>query len=166
MPDTAIDFDDLIQGRYRENLGQTIGDCVVWRRDGFASYQLAVVVDDALDSVTRIVRGADLLDNTPRQLLIRARLNERARADEEAPTIEYAHLPVIAESGGAKLSKHTKATAIDSRFAHQNIATVLDLLGFGLRPQLSAVEMLEWATQHWRIDAVPSGRRIGTFESI
>ena len=95
-PRGEIAFEDLIQGRYAEQLAETTGDFVVYRRDAITAYQLAVVVDDDAIGVTRVVRGADLLDNTPRQLYLIERL--------ELATPGYAHIPVITEASGAKLA--------------------------------------------------------------
>ena len=106
-------FEDRVQGRYSQQVAAAIGDYVVWRRDDIASYQLAVVVDDALMGVTHIVRGADLLDNTPRQLHLGACLGKAKPS--------YAHVPIVAEASGVKLSKHNAATAIDDRAARYNI---------------------------------------------
>ena len=162
VADAPITFQDRLQGQYAENLGRSVGDFIVWRRDGFASYQLAVVVDDALDRVTHIVRGADLIDNTPRQMVIRERLSN----DRPVVHPEYLHLPVIAEAGGIKLSKHNAATAIDVRFARMNLTTVLDLLGHSPPARLTTAEMLDWAVAEWRVDRVPPQREIDGYISI
>ncbi len=141
-----VGFVDRIQGPYAEDLAETVGDFAVWRRDGLASYQLAVVADDANLGITHIVRGADLLDNTPRQRYLAELLGF-------APA-SYAHVPVVAEASGVKLSKHNRATAIDDRASRQNVAAALCLLGLD-PPPASAPEMLDWAHRHWRIDNVP-----------
>ena len=139
-------FEDRVQGRYAQQVAAAIGDYVVWRRDDIASYQLAVVVDDALMGVTHIVRGADLLDNTPRQLHLGACLGKAKPS--------YAHVPIVAEASGVKLSKHNAATAIDDRAARYNIRNVLALLGLDPPPG-DIAEMLAWAVQRWRIDRLP-----------
>ena len=137
---------DRVQGRCRE-APDTAGDFVVWRRDGIASYPLTVVVDDAAMGVTDIVRGADLLDTTPNQLRLMAHLGTTPP--------RYAHIPVIAEASGVKLSKHNAATAIDTRFARQNIASALCLLG--LPPPTGDIgEMLAWAQARWRCERLPA----------
>ena len=134
-------FEDLVQGRYVQDLVASGGDFIVWRRDGLASYPLTVVVDDADMGITHVVRGADLLDNTPRQLFLMACLGLSPPA--------YAHLPVIAEASGVKLSKHNRATAIDDHAAPFNLAVVLGLLG--LEPPLGDVHaMLAWAVPRWK----------------
>ena len=142
----SVTFTDRVQGRCPE-APEAVGDFVVWRRDGIASYPLAVVVDDAAMGVTDIVRGADLLDTTPNQLRLMARLGT-------VPP-RYAHIPVIAEASGVKLSKHTAATAIDTRFARRNIAWALDLLGLS-PPTGDVAAMLAWAQARWRTEKLPA----------
>lgn len=138
-------FDDLVQGRYEQDLMRTSGDFVIWRRDGLASYPLAVVVDDARMGITHVLRGADLLENTPRQRYLAACLG--------LPVPVHGHLPVVAEASGVKLSKHTQATAIDNRNARHNMAAVLDLLG--LEPPHRDIDaMLAWAQARWDIKRV------------
>ena len=154
---TPIAFEDRIQGSYDENLATTTGDFVVWRRDGFASYQLAVVVDDDAMHINAVVRGADLLDNTPRQLHLLQRLGW--------PTPDYAHVPIVVEATGIKLSKHNAATAIDDRAARHNVATVLGLLGFD--PPWDQVDaMLDWVRRRWDIASLPSQPTIRGFTAL
>ena len=157
VPVAPIAFEDRIQGICSEKLATTTGDFVVWRRDGFASYQLAVVIDDDAMDVNAVVRGADLLDNTPRQLYLLQRLGR--------PAPYYAHVPVVVETTGVKLSKHNAATAIDDRAARHNIATVLGLLG--LDPPWDRVDaMLDWARRRWDIAALPSEASIDGFTAL
>ena len=147
-------FTDRVQGHVDR---RTVGDFVVRRRDGFASYPLAVVVDDLAIGVNHVVRGADLLDNTAEQLLVMRMLGI------EVPS--YAHVPVVVEASGVKLSKHNRATAIDNRWAPHNLAAVLSLLG--LDPPLGQVEtMLAWALKEWDIARVPRGRALAGFLAI
>ena len=154
--DTAPTFMDRVQGRV-DMADHTVGDFVVQRRDGYASYPLAVVVDDLAMGVNNVVRGADLLANTGEQLLLMSWLGV------EPPT--YAHLPVIVDASGVKLSKHNHATAIDNRLPAHNLATVLSLLGFD--PPLDQVEtMLAWAVGDWDIARVPRGRDLDGFVAI
>lgn len=157
VAETRIAFEDRIQGPYDENLATTTGDFVVWRRDGFASYQLAVVVDDDAMRINAVVRGADLLDNTPRQLYLLQRLGW--------PTPHHAHVPVVVEQTGVKLSKHAAATAIDDRAARYNVAAVLGLLGFN--PPLDRVDaMLDWVRGRWDIAAMPAQPKIRGFTAL
>ena len=149
-------FTDRVQGHHAASLAAT-GDFVVRRRDGIASYPLAVVVDDAAMGVNEVVRGADLFDMTPRQLYLQRLLGK--------PTPRYGHVPVVVEGTGVKLSKHNAATAISDRLAEQNIASVLQLLG--LDAPLGRVEdMLAWGFRHWDIANIPATPSIGGFAAI
>jgi glutamyl-Q tRNA(Asp) synthetase len=105
--DTHIAFDDAIQGRFEQRVDRDVGDFVLRRADGFWAYQLAVVVDDAEQGITHIVRGADLLDSTPRQMLLQHALG--------LSTPHYAHLPLIVDANGQKLSKSLAAWPVDAR---------------------------------------------------
>ena len=151
-------FIDRVQGRCDANA--ETGDFVVWRRDELAAYPLAVVVDDASMGVTHVVRGADLLDNTPRQLLLLRCLGCRAPA--------YAHIPVLAAASGEKLSKHNAATAINDRAATRNLAAALCLLGMGDPPSAAAnpPALLDWARRRWRISRLPRGRVLEGFVAL
>ena len=104
-PADVIAFDDRAFGRYGQALARTVGDFVLQRADGLWAYQLAVVVDDADQRVTDVVRGADLLDNTPRQRWLQQQLG--------LPHPRYLHLPVVSNAQGEKLSKQTGAAALD-----------------------------------------------------
>lgn len=146
----TIEFGDLIQGRVAQDLARAVGDFVLVRKEGLPAYQLAVVVDDAAQGITRIVRGSDLLDSTPRQIFLQRRLG--------LPTPEYAHIPVIANGAGQKLSKQTFAPALDNGAALQNLQAALDFLG---QPppdsahRQSVDALLAWAIEHWRLENVP-----------
>jgi glutamyl-Q tRNA(Asp) synthetase len=101
VDDAVVEYVDVAQGRQRQDLAREVGDFIVRRADGWFAYQLAVVVDDALQGVTSIVRGADLLPSTPRQIYLQRALG--------LPTPEYLHVPVAINSAGEKLSKQTGA---------------------------------------------------------
>lgn len=149
-------FTDRVQGHVDPS-GRTVGDFIVLRRDGVASYPLAVVMDDLAMGVNNIVRGADLLENTAEQLLLMRWLGV------VPPT--YAHIPVVVEASGVKLSKHNRATAIDSRWAPHNLAVVLSLLG--IDAPLDQVEtMLAWAAGEWDIAQVPRTTSVGGFFAL
>jgi glutamyl-Q tRNA(Asp) synthetase len=105
-PPRVVEFDDAIQGRVRQHIAREAGDFVVLRADGWYAYQLAVVVDDAAQGITEIVRGADLVDSTPRQILLQEMLG--------LPRVRYAHLPLALDGEGRKLSKHERALAVDA----------------------------------------------------
>jgi glutamyl-Q tRNA(Asp) synthetase len=140
----AIEFDDALQGHITQHLASDIGDFVVKRADGLFAYQLAVVVDDALQNITHIVRGADLLASTPRQIYLQHLL--------ELSTPSYMHLPVAVNAAGEKLSKQTLAAPIDNS---QPVATLLRALNF-LQQQApdslihgNVQTVLEWGIQNW-----------------
>lgn len=151
-------FVDRVQGHCRERLAATAGDVAIWRRDGLPAYPLAVVVDDAAMGVTDVVRGADLLGNTPRQIHLAERLG--------LATPTYAHVPVVVDAGGFKLSKHSAATAIDDRHARQNLATVLALLGLDAPPATDVLGLLAWAQRSWCPEALPSSPTLPGFVAL
>ena len=101
---SRVAFDDLVQGRIEQDVATAVGDFVLQRADGGPAYQLAVVVDDAAQGISYIVRGADLLDSTPRQILLQRALG--------LPTPRYAHLPLLMDAQGRKLSKSNAAAAL------------------------------------------------------
>ena len=109
-----IEFNDRWQGLVRESLSASVGDFVLRRADGFWAYQLAVVIDDADQEITHVVRGADLLESTARQIYLQRLLNKK--------TPDYLHVPVITNDRGEKLSKQTGAQALD---VSQPVSTLL-----------------------------------------
>ena len=127
VPDNQhIEFTDRIQGRISEHLATEVGDFVLKRGDGFWAYQLAVVVDDALQGVTDVVRGADLLGSTARQIYLQQLLG--------FPTPRYMHVPVVLNSAGEKLSKQTGAQAIDMTQPLEELMHAAKKLGLELEP--------------------------------
>lgn len=118
-----IGFDDQVQGPQQQDLAQDVGDFVVWRADGACAYQLAVVVDDGAQAITDVVRGADLLDSTPRQILLQHLLG--------LPQPRYAHLPLALGADGRKLSKHEAALAVDANDPLPALRAALRFLGQG-----------------------------------
>lgn len=140
----TVAFDDMLQGRITQHLENEIGDFVVKRADGLFAYQLAVVVDDAFQGITHIVRGADLLASTARQIYLQRLLG--------LTTPAYMHLPVAVNAAGEKLSKQTLAAPVDTS---QPVAVLLRVLSF-LRQQPPAsladsdlTTVLDWAIQNW-----------------
>jgi len=144
-----ICFDDRVQGRQCQRLENDIGDFVLKRRDGLFAYQLAVVVDDADQQVTHIVRGADLLDSTARQIYLQQRLG--------FPTPSYLHIPVVTNAEGQKLSKQTLAPAMSATDACKLLRDALLHLGQSLPgPQSDRpATLLEAAIPTWRIGDIP-----------
>ncbi|MGA0585692.1 tRNA glutamyl-Q(34) synthetase GluQRS [Dyella sp. KRB-257] len=135
VPDIEIGFDDALQGPQRQNLRETVGDFVIRRADGLYSYQLACVVDDAYQGITEVVRGADLLDSTPRQIHLQRCLR--------LPTPRYLHLPLVLDAEGRKLSKSNQATAVDPTDPLPSLRCALDFLGVPAdAPAATAAELL------------------------
>lgn len=147
--DTAevIEFDDRVQGPCRFELS-SLGDVIIRRRDGIHAYQLAVVVDDAAQNVTHVVRGFDLLTSTPWQMAIQSALS--------IPHPRYAHLPVLVEPDGAKLSKSKRSVPVNCEAPGAVLTQILRLLNQDPPHELAAQkpsEILSWAVDHWRIAA-------------
>ncbi len=151
--DAPIFFRDAIQGECRQRLDREVGDFVIRRADGRFTYQLAVVVDDAAQGVTQVVRGADLLDSTPRQIYLQRLLG--------LSTPDYAHLPVAVDARGDKLSKQTGAPALDERNPGPALWAALRFLGQQPPPALAReppAAILDWALLHWRLERAPTLR--------
>ncbi len=144
---TSIEFEDRIQGAIAQNIERYCGDFVVLRADGLFAYQLAVVVDDRDQGITDIVRGADLLDSTPRQMYLQQLLN--------APVPGYLHTPVAVNASGQKLSKQTLAPAIDQSTAAATLREVLLFLGQSPPSDLPLRALWEWAIGNWNIHGIP-----------
>jgi glutamyl-Q tRNA(Asp) synthetase len=143
----TLSFDDRVQGRIAQDVTREIGDFVLKRRDALHAYQLAVVVDDADQGITDVVRGADLLHSTPRQVLLQRLLG--------FPTPRYLHFPVATHEGGEKLSKQTLAAAADDREAVALLGAGLRFLGQEAPDAAAPREILRQAVARWSPDAVP-----------
>jgi len=146
----VLAWQDQVQGHQEENLWKTVGDFILQRADGRFAYQLAVVVDDARQGVNHVVRGADLLGSTARQIWLQQLL--------QLPQPVYAHLPVATNKAGEKLSKQTLASPIDSEIPVENLWQVLTFLGQQPPAELRRMDLEEcwqWAFTHWDLDAVP-----------
>lgn len=155
VPDQEFSFIDRIQGPSRQNLARDVGDFVLLRADGQYAYQLAVVVDDALQGVNAVVRGVDLLDSTARQMWLQQCLG--------LPTPSYAHLPVVVNALGEKLSKQTLAAAVVPAGGSAVLASALQFLGHALPGELRAAPLAEfwsWAVPAWSMARVPAVRAI------
>ncbi len=150
--DARVSFDDAIQGRIVSNLASEAGDFVLLRADGLYAYQLAVVVDDADAGITHVVRGADLLASTPRQIFLQQSL--------QLATPAYAHLPVAVNAAGEKLSKQTLAAPVDDSQPGPALLAALNFLGQRPPSGLSGAaigEIWDWARENWTLDRVPRG---------
>lgn len=150
VENSDIHFDDALQGYCTFNLHDDGGDFVIKRKDGLYAYHLAVVIDDAAQNITHIVRGSDLLDSTPRHIHLQRLLG--------LPTPHYAHLPVIVNAQGQKLSKQTFAAALPQTDPVPALLACLQALGqqppAELR-QASRDELLGWGIGHWSLAQVP-----------
>ncbi len=150
-----IDYADALLGPQYCNLETEVGDFVVRRADGLYAYQLAVVIDDALQVVTQVVRGSDLLDSTPRQIHLQRLLG--------LPTPGYLHVPVVVNARGEKLSKQTGAAAVSQDRPARTLAVVLNFLG--QRPPTALYDtdldtLWHWAITHWDAALLPHVRQI------
>ena len=160
VPPGTISFNDALQGPCSQDVSRAIGDFVLRRRDGLFAYQLAVVVDDVFQGITEVVRGSDLLGNTPRQLLLQRTLG--------LPQPAHAHLPVLMETEGLKLSKSRRSLPVDPQDAPQVVWRLLVLMGQAPPAELrgaTVVECWRWAVAHWRPEAL-AGRSQIRLESI
>jgi len=143
-------FNDQIQGMFDHHMQRDVGDFILKRADGQFAYQLAVVVDDADQGITHVVRGADLLNSTSRQILLQYSLH--------LPSPHYAHIPVVAGADGQKLSKQTGALAISETNAAQMLVQAMRFLGMNTPDELekeSLDTIWHWAKLHWHLEAVP-----------
>lgn len=147
----SIHFDDILQGMVSQQLATEVGDFMVRRADRLIAYQLAVVVDDAAQGITHIVRGADLLDSTPRQIYLQQLL--------DLPIPAHLHLPVAVNAEQAKLSKQTFAEAISGKDKNRIILDALNFLGQDAPKSLgnsSLDDLWAWAFDHWRRESIPA----------
>jgi glutamyl-Q tRNA(Asp) synthetase len=148
IENARISFTDAIQGSVTQEVEHAVGDFVVQRADGVATYQLAVVVDDAAQEISHVVRGADLLHSTPRQIYLQRLL--------ALPTPHYAHLPVAVNDAGEKLSKQTLAGPVDQRNPVPALAAAFAFLGHPPPREADAISSLwRWGLLKWQIAGVP-----------
>ena len=156
VQDQQICFDDRLQGHHCSNLQHDLGDFVLKRRDGIINYQLAVVVDDYLQGITHVVRGADLLDNTERQIWLSQLLGY--------PQLSYMHLPLAMNDQGQKLSKQNLAQALDLSKAPELLQKAILALG---QPNVDLDQprlMLKQAVAQWNVDLIPHEQELsGTY---
>lgn len=155
VPELEYGFVDRVQGAFCQHLGREVGDFVIRRRDGFYAYQLAVVLDDAWQGVTDIVRGADLLDSTPRQLYLQELLG--------LPQTRYLHLPLIIQPDGHKLGKSYRSPPLSADQAGPLLLRALRALGQRPPAELDGAaprELLDWGVAHWDADRIPRCRTL------
>jgi glutamyl-Q tRNA(Asp) synthetase len=153
--DQEIGINDLLQGYYSQWLESDIGDFIIKRTDGLFAYHLAVIVDDAEQNINEIVRGADLLDSTPRQIYLQKLLGFSVPA--------YLHLPVAINNDGSKVSKQTNADAIDINNPCNVLFQALEFLGQAPPADIidSDVEsILDWSIQNWDVNSLPKQKEI------
>ncbi len=140
-PPSLVTFRDRHCGPFTQDVAREVGDFVLRRADGLWAYQLAVVVDDADQGITHVVRGRDLLDNTPRQILLQRALN--------APTPSYLHIDLITGENGQKLSKQNKAKAVPTNEPLATIESLWSVMGY---PRIGADSLdafLDCACRIW-----------------
>jgi glutamyl-Q tRNA(Asp) synthetase len=157
VPAETLCFQDRLQGKICQQLARDIGDFNIRRADGCFAYQLAVVVDDAYQGITHVVRGADLLLSTPRQILLQRLLGH--------PTPVYIHLPVAVDRNGEKLSKQTGAAALDLSKPAETLWRAMDFLRQEPPSELKSAsipELWKWADRHWKLAAI-QGQRASKF---
>lgn len=151
--EVPIEWQDLVQGPQRHALDALCGDFVLRRADGIIAYQLAVVVDDAAQGVNRVVRGADLLTSTPRQIHLQRLLG--------LPTPAYAHVPLALDREGEKLAKRLGAAAVAGAAPVPLLCLALAFLGQMLPPEAPRLDrdaLLGWAIRHWDVRRIPRGQ--------
>jgi glutamyl-Q tRNA(Asp) synthetase len=152
VADEACEFADRVQGRIRDYPARSSGDFVIRRADGLYAYQLAVVVDDAFQGITEVVRGADLLDSTARQICLQKALG--------LPTPDYMHLPVAVSPDDRKLSKRHQADPVKHQDPSYALARALAFLGHQPPKAGSLQALWDWALQHWDRELIPRHRSI------
>lgn len=148
-------FDDVLQQRVDQHLASAVGDFVLYRADGAFTYHLACAVDDALQGITHVIRGADLIDSTPRQVHLQQLLGFARPV--------YLHLPVATGAGGEKLSKQTQAPAVSRDHPGHGIFAVLHFLGQQPPTELRlwpARDAIEWAVAQWQREKLPAARAL------
>ncbi len=154
--DSPITVDDRLQGILSQALRRELGDFIIRRRDGLVAYQLAVVVDDAADAITDVVRGIDLFDSTPRQIHLQRLL--------ALPTPSYMHIPIVVDAAGEKLSKQTGAPPVSRDRPAGTLLCALEALRQRPPEELAGAsleELWRWAQENWRPGEMQGVGRIG-----
>jgi glutamyl-Q tRNA(Asp) synthetase len=155
LPGGPIELHHECFGVIAQDVGREVGEFVLRRADGWFAYQLAVVVDDADQAITRVVRGADLVDSSQRQIVLQRLL--------ELPTPAYLHVPAAVDAHGNKLSKQTRARALERSRASRALFAALEFLRQEPPAELARANtavILQWARQHWHPTAIPPARKL------
>lgn len=145
-------FNDKLQGLVSESPADICGDFIIKRADGLFAYQLAVVVDDHFQGVTQVVRGADLLDSSCRQICLQQALGFNLP--------DYMHLPLVVSEDGKKLGKRTRTDPVKHQEPVAAVGQALQFLGQNPPQGLSLDALWNWALEHWNSDAIPRTRTI------
>ncbi|CAM4257084.1 tRNA glutamyl-Q(34) synthetase GluQRS [Vibrio agarivorans] len=151
----VTEFTDLKHGQITLPQALAEEDFIIKRRDGLYAYNLAVVLDDIDQGVTEVVRGADLIEPTGRQMSLYHQLKQ--------PTVSYLHLPLALDENGNKLSKQNHAPAIDELDTQATLLRAMHCLGFAIEPSLkdgTIEEIIQWGVQHWTISQLPESTEI------
>lgn len=143
-------FNDCLQGNVSDSPAASVGDFIIKRADGLYAYQLAVVVDDHFQGVTQVVRGADLLDSTTRQISLQKALGYASP--------DYMHLPVVVSADGKKLSKRKLTDPVNQQKPATAVEHALRFLGQSPPAGLSLNDLWTWALEHWNSDLIPRVR--------
>jgi glutamyl-Q tRNA(Asp) synthetase len=143
-------FIDKLQGRISETPADISGDFIIRRADGLIAYQLAVVIDDDFQGVTQVVRGADLLDSTSRQICLQKALGLKSP--------DYMHLPVVVSADGRKLSKQRQADPVKNQDPAYAVGQALNFLGQNPPANLPLKGLWDWAFEHWNSDLIPQSK--------
>jgi len=152
---SIVTFADILQGEISCAVAESIGDFIVRRGDGLFAYNLAVVIDDASDGITEVVRGCDLLDITPAQIVLQQTLC--------LPTPTYMHVPMVINKRGQKLSKQTGASPIDDHRPEANLLAALEFLRQDPPARLidePPAQIWAWATEHWHPEKLTGQRQL------
>ena len=150
-----ISVEDGLQGLISHNIAKQYGDFILKRRDGIVAYQFAVIIDDDRQHINQIVRGVDLLTETPKQIYLQQVLG--------LPCPDYLHVPIIIDQHGYKLSKQTQATAVNLTRPQGVIFELLGLLKQNPPSELqyaSVTELLDWAIEHWNIECLKNIKQV------
>jgi glutamyl-Q tRNA(Asp) synthetase len=151
----TISFEDGLQGLFSHHLAEQQGDFILKRKDQIIAYQFAVVIDDDRQHINQVVRGIDLLAETPKQIYLQQLLG--------LPSPDYMHVPIIVDAQGYKLSKQTRATAVDLATPQATIFELLGLLKQNPPTELqhaSVAELINWAVVNWRPEKLKSLKQV------